>query len=661
MKRKLIFVPVLLLALLATPKVEAQVSIPPGLLPSDRNADWNPGMVTVGGIPNRTTVCATLSPGGGEDSGRINSAISACPAGQVVQLSAGTFLTNDHVLINKGITLRGAGPGQTTLFSGGDGNEPNIIVATARFGGGPYNHVNLTSDAQMHTNSVTVASTAGFSPGQYVLVSEDQFSNDVAQWNPLPPVVGQASNNATEVWQGDRVSFQKRNPSTSGDDPFPDSLGWFARGDGHVLGEVKEIASISGNTITFTTPFHITYRTNHHAQVSPYGNSFVTFAGVEDLTMEGGSEGCLTFSQTAKSWAKHVECKRWHGRGIKVYNSFKNEIRDSYIHDTISPRPGGVGYAMDLGGYSAEVLFENNIMFFANKVMTANAGGAGSVVAYNYTDDGLIDYNMEWQEVGVNGSHYAGSHHILFEGNYSFNGDSDHEHGGSIYHTFFRNHFSGFRKDLPNNSSMRTAGSSFGTYWFSWIGNVLGTPGRMAGWSYDYGAIGNGSPGYIWRLGYYNADWGRSADPKVLSTIWRGGNFDYLTNQVQWHNITQQTLPNSFYLTSKPGFFGNCTWPWVDPIGGTKTFTLPAKARFDAGQPNTIGVGGCGGTTPPPPPPPPAGLSADLNQDHIVNTLDWAIMSSQWLTNNTQADINKDGLVNSLDFAVMSSQWLRTW
>jgi hypothetical protein len=25
------------------------------------------------------------------------------------------------------------------------------------------------------------------------------------------------------------------------------------------------------------------------------------------------------------------------------------------------------------------------------------------------------------------------------------------------------------------------------------------------------------------------------------------------------------------------------TWPWVDPVGPTKLFILPAKARFDAG------------------------------------------------------------------------------
>src|SRR5262249_54168501 len=42
---------------------------------------------------------------------------NTCPVGQVVQLAAGTFIINsgNFLLINKGITLRGAGPGQTTL------------------------------------------------------------------------------------------------------------------------------------------------------------------------------------------------------------------------------------------------------------------------------------------------------------------------------------------------------------------------------------------------------------------------------------------------------------------------------------------------------------------------------------------------------------------
>ncbi len=84
-------------------------------LPADRATLWNPGMRGVGGIPDRSTVCATVTPSGTQDdTARIQGSINACPVGQVVQLTAGTFLINSgrYLLINKGITLRGAGPGQ---------------------------------------------------------------------------------------------------------------------------------------------------------------------------------------------------------------------------------------------------------------------------------------------------------------------------------------------------------------------------------------------------------------------------------------------------------------------------------------------------------------------------------------------------------------------
>ena len=98
----------------------AESSIDPsGVLPADRATAWNPGMMGVGGIPVRSTVCFTLTPRGGalDDTAQIQAAINACPAGQVVQLAAGTFIINsgNFLLINKGITLRGAGAGLTTL------------------------------------------------------------------------------------------------------------------------------------------------------------------------------------------------------------------------------------------------------------------------------------------------------------------------------------------------------------------------------------------------------------------------------------------------------------------------------------------------------------------------------------------------------------------
>src|SRR5689334_8326327 len=81
------------------------------VVPSTSLTTWAPG---VRGIPTRTTVCATVdaaSLGNGRDeaSGVIQAAINSCPVGQVVQLSAGTFRVDNYVLINKGITLRGAG------------------------------------------------------------------------------------------------------------------------------------------------------------------------------------------------------------------------------------------------------------------------------------------------------------------------------------------------------------------------------------------------------------------------------------------------------------------------------------------------------------------------------------------------------------------------
>ena len=66
----------------------------------------------------------------------------------------------------------------------------------------------------------------------------------------------------------------------------------------------------------------------------------------------------------------------------------------------------------------------------------------------------------------------------------------------------------------------------------------------------------------------------------MAATILREGNFDYATNTVKW-DAAAQTIPDSLYLTSKPAFFGNNTWPWVDPTGTTKLYTLPARFRFD--------------------------------------------------------------------------------
>jgi hypothetical protein len=51
-------------------------------------------------------------------------------------------------------------------------------------------------------------------------------------------------------------------------------------------------------------------------------------------------------------------------------------------------------------------------------------------------------------------------------------------------------------------------------------------------------------------------------------------------------------------------------------------------------------------------------VTADLNGDGKVNSVDFGIMMSYWgSTARPAADLNQDGAVNSVDFGILMSQW----
>jgi hypothetical protein len=619
-----------------------------GILPADRTFPWNPGLMSKGGVPNRTVIYKTLTPLGGttNDSAQIQAAVNLCPVNQVVMLGPGTFIVNHHVLIRKSITVRGSGTGVTILkkTNGATGRTSTVIAGTIASGGPLNNHIyapnnqsppdiqpiiivgqtrwsrpdsttsqNLTADGIGGSYSISIANAANFAAGQWVLLDE------ISRWSyvTVPPGYNPAG---IQTKAGDHVVFQMHNPSQSWDDP-PQAFGWFARGypsnssspsdaDGRMTNEIKEIASVNGNTVTFTSPLSIGYRVGHLAQLTRYtlssnggnGGTQVVNAGVEDLTMIGGSDGSLRFEVTAYCWAKNVEVTQWLGEGIAINNSFRTEVRDSHIHTGSAPTPGGGGYAISLAAGSSEILIENNISRDTNKVMVARACGAGSVVAYNYMDDGWISYSPTWQEIGLNASHMAGPHHVLFEGNHCFNMDNDYTHGSSQYITYFRNYSTGQRGSWTGpDANSRTAGVSSWARAVSFIGNVMGRPGQMSEWRYADPMMGcdatgsncvggvsgqwGGATGNIWQVGYdATSQWRQQAELGALSTVIRDGNYDFLTNSQRWHNTPGGfTIPNSMYLTSTPAFFGSNPWPWTDPSTGAVN-VLPAKQRFDTGH-----------------------------------------------------------------------------
>jgi hypothetical protein len=578
----------------------------------------------VGGIPNRTTVCATVSPRGGgqDDTSAINAAISACPVGQVMSLAAGTFTiaAGNYVLLNKGVTLRGAGAGSTILQhpSAPQGNcngcSPLIIMGPARYGIDPGHSISLTSDAAQGSYTITLNCGGNcsptFAPGMYVLL--DELTGAAFQTDPTWPTMQIF---ASPDW---RTVYHIHNPACCGDDTGVNTSTTYGRAD-RQQNEIKEIAAngVNGNNITFTSPVMISYRAGHTAQLSRFddsgsGNAItpVKNAGIENLSTLYGDADAIDVINCAYCWAKNVENSVWMGRGVDLIHSFRFELDEFYSHDAFDPQPGSGAYAIGLDNASSEVLIQDSISVMTNKVMVARAAGAGSVVAYNYMDMSLIDYAEGWIEIGLNASHFIGPHHILFEGNYGSNADGDFTHGSSTNMTFFRNWLRGVRHAFVNgpwvgnagtgdtvddqnqsgNGPARTAGPQSYHYWYTFVGNVLGASGSMGGWAYQCD-LTNGQK-CIWAPGWGESNasgtWG--TDPQVTSSsfpghIIRDGNWDWVTNSQHWDD-TPTAIPNSLYLSSQPAFFGSYTWPWVDPGTGT-TYTLPAKARYNAGTPFT--------------------------------------------------------------------------
>ena len=159
------------------------------ILPPDRDASANwkmAGLQSIGGIPNRTTVCATVNPlgGGQNDATNINTAISNCPVEQVVQLAAGTFTIAEgsYIKLNKGVTLRGAGAGATLLtrtdgatvgsYFPGSNPTPMIMAGPAMYSLGSAGQSMLAADVANGSYSVTVANATGFAAGQVVVLDE---------------------------------------------------------------------------------------------------------------------------------------------------------------------------------------------------------------------------------------------------------------------------------------------------------------------------------------------------------------------------------------------------------------------------------------------------------------------------------------------------------
>lgn len=173
----------------------------------------------------------------------------------------------------------------------------------------------------------------------------------------------------------------------------------------------------------------------------------------------------------------------------------------------------------------------------------------------------------------------------------------------------------------------------------------------------------------IWDFGYDNGQSGQGRDQAGVKVGTQNG-------QGFGGTIRNNKIYNAMFTYKSP-VTGPPSGIWVEVSGVTITGNIISDVQgpcISGGS--SVSGNQCGkglltlqdilpSTTPSPSPTPtplpsPATLKGDLNNDHIVNSLDWSTMNSKWFSSDATADLNADGIVNSLDFSIMNGNWLKS-
>jgi hypothetical protein len=588
MIRREFFLPLLILLLsmmIATSAAAQQWS---GVLDPSRAVDWSQAGV-FGGIPTTwadctTAACNTLF-AGTVTTTSINNALSSAPAQTVVRFPAGTFSGIGGFSLNRNnVILRGQGADQTKLvFNGtnscgsGTGGVNSMICVGGSFNwsGGIQNQATWTAGFAKGTTVITLNSTTNLAAGGMIILSQNK---DAAGYPA----------------SGDILVCDVNNSCTS-EGASPVGLG----------GQTAfyRVQAVSGNQVTIWPPLQAPNWRLSQGTLAWWPTAPRTGVGIENMTLDGsggtGHRAVIAFDNAIGCWVQGVRGVITAPTGDKGYHvlqylSAQIQIRNNYFYgyrDTSQEN-----YAVTVSGGS---LIENNIIQQHVVAVTDNGPGTnGAVIAYNYSLNG----------VGINGIpgwtygiffHNISDFMNLIEGNDSQKINMDAIHGTHNFFTLFRNFFHGDPLQTANSEivDVRTR-ARFGNA----IGNVFG----RTGYYNLYESLLTDSDTGIYGLGgsYLTA----TPDSNVSRTFMRWGNYDSVTGTARFVNAevpsgianyanpvpASQTLPTSFYLTSKPIWWNSPSgvppYPSTGPdvSGGSVTgyaghvYKIPARLCFES-------------------------------------------------------------------------------
>jgi hypothetical protein len=521
------------------------------LIPASRLTTWTPGTTVgvPGGIPtNRTNlVDVTLAPynadktGAADASTAIQNAINAAAVNSVVYLPAGRYLVNNPLyfgLGRDGITLRGAGP-STVLDCRSTSSGISVGTATDYNWAWPASGNVITAGLAKGSTQITIADTSAFSVGQMIQIS---INNDLTI-----PVVS-------------------------------------VSGYGGLRRQKTLVTAKTATTLSIFPGLYGSYGPSGQVNVA---QRQVNSVGIEDMVIDcsnGATTFVIEFEQCYGCWVKNVESRYAANYHVFLYDSLNCEVRHSYLNQLNHSGSNGAGL---LCNTSSACLVEDNIIYKAFPLMEINHGSCGNVFAYNFCEDSSV-YGGEG--AGIDSNHGPHNSYNLYEGNVAPNLQCDGYFGSASEDTAFRNWFHG---TCPGVASGWSICLNRFTRNYSLVGNMLGKTGATVGiYSFGNPNMGNGnSTGTVQpSKGTYWADWGTSPGPSgfqeldldVQASAIVIGNWNSVANGIPaTESLGSNTLPNSLYLTAKPAWFGNLTWPAFNPAAPNQNYdAIPAGYRY---------------------------------------------------------------------------------
>jgi len=491
------------------PHPDGAVVDPDDIIPAARRMDWRPGVP--GGIPPVAQVCPAGAPtvldhgavadGTTDDAPAFQDAIDAAPDQGAVRIPAGDYRLAAGLTIDHGVVLCGDGPDQSRLLFDTESTAVSIVT----YDRGAW--VDLESGYDHGSTTLVVANAATFAPGDYAEVQQDN------NWDRMDP------------------EGEWRNAS------------WVPEA---AMGQMVQIVSLEGNTLTVDPPVTVSYDTSHHPRIRPLG--LVTGAGLQSLyltRLNDSDHGTIEIKNAVGCWIRDCEGEMTYRSHVSTNAALWCEIRDSWFHHAHDHGGGGHGYGVNLGNHTTACLVENNVLVDLRHSMLVQSGATANVFGYNYSRENYQSEGGEWTpcDISLHG-HYPSMN--LFEGNVVQEIDvADYWGPCGPGNTFFRN---------------RTQSEGI----------------QVMDYSHDQNVVGNEL----------------TTDPNVVEVDDTcAGALIHANLQdgvVTYHpDIPDPALPASLYLTAPPAFFTSIPLPW--PATGsdvaTEAHPIPAEQRWLDAQP----------------------------------------------------------------------------